>query len=59
MKEHINLWVHDTFYIDYVDSLPETWYDFRMEAASICKTNRDSVKIGIRLITLDSVVFSG
>ena len=64
-EDYVKLWVNDTllfsdtFYVGYIDSLPETWYNIAMKAASICKTNRDSVKIRIRLIALDSVLFAG
>ena len=64
-QDYIKLWVNDTllfsdtFHIDYVDSIEKTWLDFRMKLATIHKANRDSVKIRIRLISLDSVLFAG
>lgn len=63
-KDYVRLWVNDTllfsdtFHINYVDSIPETWHN-RMEIATIPKSNQDSIKIRVRLVTLDSVLFAG
>ena len=64
-EDYIRLWVNDTllfsdtFHVDYVLSLRETWYDFRMKVATVPKMNRDSIKIRIKLISLDSILFAG
>lgn len=64
-EDYIKLWVNDTllysdtYQVDYIDSLPETWYNSRMKVATIPKMNWDSVKIRVRLISLDSVLFAG
>ena len=62
-EDYIRLWVNDTllfsdtFHVRYNDSIRETWDDFRMEIATIRKTNQDSIKLRVRFITLDSVLF--
>ena len=64
-EDYVRLWVNDTllfsdtFHVDYVLSLRETWYDFRMKVATVPKMNRDSIKIRIKLISLDSILFAG
>ena len=64
-EDYVRLWVNDTllfsdtFHIDYVDSLPETWHNIEMKVATIPKVKQDSVRIRVRLIALDSILFAG
>lgn len=64
-EDYVRLWVNDTllfsdtFHVNYVDSIRETWYEINMKVATIHKFNRDSVKIRVRLVSLDSILFAG
>ena len=61
--DYVKLWVNDTllfsdtFHVRYNYCIRETRSYFRMETATLHKMNRDSVKLRIRFITLDSVLF--
>lgn len=61
--DYVKLWVNDTllfidtFHVRYNYSIRETRSYFRMETATLHKMNRDSIKLRIRFITLDSVLF--
>ena len=64
-EDYVRLWVNDTllfsdtFHVEYIDSIQDTWLDYNMKVATIHKFNRDSVKIRIRLVSLDSILFAG
>lgn len=64
-EDYVKLWVNDTllfsdtFHVSYVDSIHNGWYDMIMKVATIPKTNQDSIKIRVRLVSLDSVLFAG
>ena len=61
--DYVKLWVNDTllfsdtFHVRYDYNIRVTWSYFRMKIATICKSKRDSIKLRIRFITLDSVLF--
>lgn len=56
--DYVKLWVNDTllfcdtFRVNCADS-------FRMKVATVHKTNIDSIKIRLQLMSLDSILFSG
>lgn len=63
-KDYIKLWVDDslmfdgTYYTNYIDSTQTNIDDvWGMEVARIDKSNRDSIKIRLRLVSLDSILF--
>lgn len=64
-EDYVKLWVNDTllfsdtFHVEYIDSIQDTWLDYKMKVATIHKFNRDSVKIRVRLVSLDSILFAG
>lgn len=63
--DYIFLWVNDTllfsntYYTNYIDSTRENLDDavMGMRIATLDKANRDSLKIRIRVISLDSILF--
>ncbi|WP_321333083.1 hypothetical protein [uncultured Bacteroides sp.] len=64
-EDYIKLWVNDsllfsgTYYTNYIDSTQTNLDDaLGMKVATIDKANRDSIKIRIRLVSLDSVLFA-
>lgn len=65
-KDYIRLWVDDSlmfdgiYYTNYIDSTQTNIDDvWGMKVARIDKSNRDSIKIRLRLVSLDSVSFAG
>lgn len=64
-EDYIKLWVNDsllfagTYYTNYVDSTQSKMDNaLGMQVASIDKTNKDSIKIRILLVSLDSILFA-
>lgn len=64
-KDYIKLWINDsllfagTYYTNYIDSTQTNKDDaLGMEIATIDKTNKDSIKMRIRLVSLDSILFA-
>ena len=56
-KDYVRLWVNDTLLFS--DTIHTTLTaPCRMKAATILKSHRDSVKIRVRLVSLDSVLFA-
>ena len=65
-EDYVKVWVNDTllfsdvYYTNYIDSTMTNLDDaLGMDVGTINKYNRDSLKIRVRIVSLDSILFAG